>query len=195
MHVVRGTWAAPGSERCTRHHLEAFTDRRALNRRRRLCGCGAQPDPGYRTCARCRVWAWWSKRCQRHPELRLDYRQTRFAAGYCDHGNAARAAALAREAERDRLARLELNALLEIEEAERELKILMRMNREFMGGVRRRTIAARACLPTVPGRASPPTESRGVVAAASPPLRQHDLKTTKILDGFRWKEKRQHRDY
>ena len=54
----------------------------------------------------------------------------------------ARAAALAREVERDRLARLELNALLEIEEAERELKILMRMNREFMGGVRRRRVGS-----------------------------------------------------
>ena len=45
--------AAPGSDRCARHHLVAFTDRRALNRRRQWCGCGAQPDPGYRTCARC----------------------------------------------------------------------------------------------------------------------------------------------
>ena len=59
-------------------------------------GCGAQPDPGYRTCARCRVWAWWAKRCQRNPALRLDYRTTRFVAGCADHGNAARAA---REAE------------------------------------------------------------------------------------------------
>ena len=83
--------AAPGSDRCALHHLEAFTHQRALNRRRRLCGCGAHPDPGYRTCARCRVWAWWSKRCQRHPELRLEYRTTQFAAGYCDHGDAARA--------------------------------------------------------------------------------------------------------
>ena len=170
------------------HHLEAFTDRRALNRRRRLCGCGAQPDPGYRTCARCRVWAWWSKRRQRHPELRLEYRTTRFAAGYCDHGNAARAvresglgdgsgarrkgyqllqkphiraviaarsaavlnhadqraeddarvAALTREVELDRLARLELTALLDLEEAERKQKLLMRLHHEVMAGGRYR---------------------------------------------------------
>ena len=84
--------AAPGSDRCALHHLEAFTQQRALNRRRRLCGCGAQPDPGYRTCAWCRVWSSWRKRCQRNPALRLDYRTIRFVAGYCDHGNAARAA-------------------------------------------------------------------------------------------------------
>ena len=83
--------AAPGSDRCTRHHLEAFTQQRALNRRRRLCGCGAQPDPGHRTCALCRTWAWWSKRCQRNPALRLDYRTQQFIRGYLDHGNAARA--------------------------------------------------------------------------------------------------------
>ena len=73
-------------------HLEAFTQQRALNRRRRLCGCGAQPDPGYRTCAWCRVWASWAKRRQRNPVLRLDYRTTQFVAGCADHGNAARAA-------------------------------------------------------------------------------------------------------
>ena len=175
--------AAPGSDRCALHHLEAFTQQRALNRRRRLCGCGAQPDPGYRTCAWCRVWAWWSKRRQRHPALRLDYRTTRFAAGYCDHGNAARAAreaglgdgsgarrkgyqllqkphvraaiaarsaavlnhadqraeddaraaALAREAEHDRLARLELTARLD-----RQQRILMRLHHEVMAGGRHR---------------------------------------------------------
>ena len=178
--------AAPGSDRCALHHLEAFTQQRALNRRRRLCGCGAQPDPGYRTCARCRVWAWWSKRRQRHPELRLDYRTTRFAAGYCDHGNAARAvreaglgegsgarrkgyqllqkpfiraaiaarsaavvnhvhqraeddarvAALTRDVELDRLARLELTALLDLEEAERKQKLLMRLHHMAGGGHR-----------------------------------------------------------
>ena len=179
--------AAPGSDRCALHHLEAFTQQRALNRRRRLCGCGAQPDPGYRTCARCRVWAWWAKRRQRNPALRLDYRTTRFGAGCADHGNAARAAreaklgtglgarrvgycllqkphvraaiadlkaailnrahqraedeeraaALAREAELDRLARLELTALLEIEEAERELKMLMSLGgpRDYWKGM------------------------------------------------------------
>ena len=84
--------AAPGSDRCALHHLEAFTQQRALNRRRRLCGCGAQPDLGYRTCAFCRTWAAWRKRCQRNPALRLDYRTTRFVAGCADHGNAARAA-------------------------------------------------------------------------------------------------------
>ena len=162
--------AAPGSDRCALHHLEAFTQQQALNRRRRLCGCGAQPDPGYRTCARCRVWAWWSKRRQRHPELRLDYRTTRFVAGYCDHGNAARAvresglgegsgarrkgyqllqkphvrAAISarsaavlnhadQRAELDRLARLELTALLKIEEAERRQWILIRLHHEAGG--------------------------------------------------------------
>ena len=75
----------------------------------------------------------------------------------------ARAAALAREAELDRLARLELTALLDREEAMREQRILMRMHHEFMGRrkaprrlARRRTIAARACLPPVPGRARTP---------------------------------------
>ena len=178
--------AAPGSDRCALHHLEAFTHQRALNRRRRLCGCGAHPDPGYRTCARCRVWAWWSKRCQRHPELRLEYRTTQFAAGYCDHGDAARAvreaglgegsgarrkgwqllqkphiraviaarsaavlnhahqraeddarvAAFTRDVELDRLARLELTALLDLEEAERKQKLLMRL--DHMAGGRHR---------------------------------------------------------
>ena len=184
--------AAPGSDRCALHHLEAFTQQRALNRRRRLCGCGAQPDPGYRTCAWCRVWASWAKRRQRNPALRLDYRTTRFVAGCADHGNAARAAreaklgtglgarrvgycllqkphvraaiadlkaailnrahqraedeeraaALAREAELDRLARLELTALLEIEEAERELKMLMRMHHEVIAGGRRHRVGS-----------------------------------------------------
>ena len=173
---------APGN------HLEAFTDRRALNRRRQWCGCGAQPDPGYRTCAFCRTWATWRKRCQRNPALRLEYRTTRFVAGYCDHGNAARAAreaglgegsgarrkgyqllqkpyiraaiadlkaavlnradqraeddaraaALTRDAEHDRLARLELTALLKIEEAERRQRILMRLHHEVMAGGRHR---------------------------------------------------------
>ena len=85
-------YAAPGSDRCTRHHLEAFTHQRALNRRRRLCGCGAQPDPGYRTCAWCRVWSSWRKRCKRHPELELSARTQQFVRGYLEHGNAARAA-------------------------------------------------------------------------------------------------------
>ena len=86
--------AAPGSDRCALHHLEAFTDRRALNRRRRLCGCGAQPDPGYRTCAFCagRLGDLVGKDASVNPALRFDYRSTRFVAGYCDHGNAARAA-------------------------------------------------------------------------------------------------------
>ena len=180
--------AAPGSDRCALHHLEAFTQQRALNRRRRLCGCGAQPDPGYRTCVFCRTWATWRKRCQRNPALRLEYRTTRFATGYCDHGNAARAAreaglgegsgakrkgwqllqkphiraaiaarsaavlnhahqraeddaraaALAREAELDRLARVELTALLDLEDAERKQKLLRRMHREVMHGGRYR---------------------------------------------------------
>ena len=113
---------------------------------------------------------------------------TRFAAGYCDHGNAARAAreaglgegsgarrkgyqllqkphvraaiaarsaavlnhahqraeddaraaALTRDAELDRLARLELTALLKIEEAERRQRILMRLHHEVMAGGRHR---------------------------------------------------------
>ena len=180
--------AAPGSDRCTRHHLEAFTQQRALNRRRQWCGCGAQPDPGYRTCALCRTWAWWSKRCQRNPALRLDYRTQQFIRGYLDHGNAARAvrdarlgegsgarrkgyqllqkphirtviaarsaavvnhdhqraeddarvAALTREVELDRLARLELTALLDLEEAERKQKLLMRLHHEVMAGGRYR---------------------------------------------------------
>ena len=50
---------------------------------------------GYRTCANCRVWASWLKRCQRKPELRLVYRTRQFVAGYVDHGNAARAARVA----------------------------------------------------------------------------------------------------
>ena len=180
--------AAPGSDRCALHHLEAFTHQRAINRRRRLCGCGAQPDPGYRTCANCRVWAWWSKRCQRNPALRLEYRTARFVAGYCDHGNAARAArdaglgegsgarrkgwqllqkphvraaiaarsaavvnhahqraeddaraaALTRDVELDRLARVELTALLDLEDAERKQKLLMRLHHEVMAGGRYR---------------------------------------------------------
>ena len=153
-----------------------------------------QPDPGYRTCARCRVWAWWSKRRQRNPALRLDYRTTRFVAGCADHGNAARAAreaglgdssgarrkgyqllqkpyiraaiadlkaavlnrahpraeddaraaALTRDAEHDRLARLELTALLEIEEADRQQRILMRLHHEVMAGGRQSRFA-RVC--------------------------------------------------
>ena len=84
--------AAPGSDRCALHHLEAFTHQRALNRRRRLCGCGVQPDPGYRTCAWCRVWSSWRKKCKRHPELELSARTQQFVRGYLEHGNAARAA-------------------------------------------------------------------------------------------------------
>ena len=38
--------ATPGSDRCDRHHLEAFTRQRKVNRQLGLCGCGAQPDPG-----------------------------------------------------------------------------------------------------------------------------------------------------
>ena len=203
--------AAPGSDRCALHHLEAFTQQRALNRRRRLCGCGAQPDPGYRTCAWCRVWSSWRKRCQRNPALRLEYRTTRFVAGYCDHGNAARAAreaglgegsgarrkgyqllqkphvraaiaarsaavlnhahqraeddaraaALTRDAELDRLARLELTALLKIEEAERRQRILMRLASRSRRKAprrlaRRRTIEVLACLPPVLWRACTP---------------------------------------
>ena len=53
-----------------------------------------------------------------------------------------RAAALAREAEHDRLARLELTALLEIEEAERELKMLMRMHHEVIAGGRRHRVGS-----------------------------------------------------
>ena len=175
--------AAPGSDRCALHHLEAFTHQRALNRRRRLCGCGAQPDPGYRTCAWCRVWSSWRKKCKRHPELELSARTQQFVRGYLEHGNAARAAraaefgtgpgarragykllrkpyiraaieemkaailnrahqraegeeraaALAREAERDRLARVELTALLDLEDAERRQRILMRLHHEAGG--------------------------------------------------------------
>ena len=178
--------AAPGSDRCALHHLEALTDRRTLNRRRRLCGCGAQPDPGYRTCALCRTWATWRKKCQRNPALRLDYRTQQFIRGYLDHGNAARAvresvlgegsgarrkgwqllqkphiraviaarsaavvnyahqraeddarmAALTRDVDLDRLARLELTALLDLEEAERKQKLLMRLHHMAGGGHR-----------------------------------------------------------
>ena len=85
------------SDRCDRHHLEAFTRQRKVNRQLGLCKCGARPeDPRFRTCAKCRVWASWRKRCQLNPALRLDYRTRQFVAGYVDHGNAARAV---REAE------------------------------------------------------------------------------------------------
>ena len=53
-----------------------------------------------------------------------------------------RAAALAREAELDRLVRLELTAQLEIEEAERELKMLMRMHHEVIAGGRRHRVGS-----------------------------------------------------
>ena len=62
-----------------------------MNGRRAFCGCGAQPDPGYRTCAYCRAWATWRKRVQRHPELRLAGQLQKFVHGYARHGNAARA--------------------------------------------------------------------------------------------------------
>ena len=176
-------YAAPGSDRCALHHLEAFT-----HRRRRLCGCGAQPDPGYRTCAWCRVWSSWRKKCKRHPELELSARTQQFVRGYLEHGNAARAAraaefgtgpgarrvgykllrkpyiraaieemkaailnhahqraeddaraaALTRDVELDRLARVELTALLDLEDAERKQKLLMRLHDEVMAGGRYR---------------------------------------------------------
>ena len=50
----------------------------------------------------------------------------------------ARAAALAREAELERLARVELTALLDLEDAERKQKLLRRMHREVMHGGRYR---------------------------------------------------------
>ena len=171
--------AAPGSDRCALHHLEAFTHQRALNRRRRLCGCGAQPDPGYRTCAWCRVWSSWRKKCKRHPELELSARTQQFVRGYLEHDNAARGARAAefgtglgarrkgyqllqkpyiraaieemkaailnrahQRAELERLARLELTARLEIEEAERELKMLMRMHHEVIAGGRRHRVGS-----------------------------------------------------
>ena len=54
-------------------------------------GCGAQPDPRFRTCANCRVWSSWLKRCQHNPALRLDHRTRQFIAGCVSHGNAAAA--------------------------------------------------------------------------------------------------------
>ena len=176
--------AAPGSDRCALHHLEAYTRLRAVNRQLGRCGCGADPDPGYRSCARCRVWSTYRKRCQRHPELRMEYETQQFIRAYRDHGNAARAvreaklgtglgarrkgyrllqkgyirakldelkaatldrerqqveedarsAALTREVELDRLARLELAALLEIDRADREQGLLIRLHREAMRG-------------------------------------------------------------
>ena len=38
--------AAPGSDRCALHHLEAFTDRRALNRRRRAVRVAHKGETG-----------------------------------------------------------------------------------------------------------------------------------------------------
>ena len=174
--------AAPGSDRCALHHLEAFTQQRALNRRRRLCGCGAQPDPGYRTCAWCRVWAWWAKRRQRNPAQRLDYRTTRFVAGCADHGNAARAAREAKLGTGLGARRVGYCLLQKphVRAAIADLKAAI-LNRARPRGsaarakdphaaaprshsrrkaprrlARRRTIAARACLPPVPGRARTP---------------------------------------
>ena len=175
--------AAPGSDRCALHHLEAFTQQRALNRRRRLCGCGAQPDPGWRTCARCRVWAWWAKRRQRNPALRLEYRTTRFVAGCADHGNAARAA---REAKlgtglgaRRKGYQLLQKPYIRAAIADLKAAVLNRADQRAEGDARaaatdphaaasrsrrkaprrlarRRTIEVRACLPPVPGRARTP---------------------------------------
>ena len=85
-------YAAPGSALCKQHHLADLTRQRSIKRRRGLCGCGAQPDPGYRTCARCRSWATWRKRGQRNPALRLVYETQQFIVAYLEHGNAARAA-------------------------------------------------------------------------------------------------------
>ena len=174
--------AAPGSDRCALHHLEAFTRQRALNRRRRLCGCGAQPDPGYRTCAFCRTWATWRKRCQRNPALRLEYRTTRFVAGYCDHGNAARAAREAGLGDGSGARRKGYQLLQKpyIRAAIADLKAAV-LNRAARNRgsraaatdphaaasrswrkaaprrlARRRTIEVRACLPPVPGRARAP---------------------------------------
>ena len=180
--------AAPGSDRCALHHLEAYTRQRSINRQLGLCGCGAHPDPGYRTCARCRTWATYRKRCQRHPELCMVYETQQFIRAYLDHGNAARAArdagigtglgarrvgycllqhpyirarlddlkaatldrerqqveedervaALTVEVESDRLDRVELAALLELEEAERKQKLLGRVHQEVMRGGRYR---------------------------------------------------------
>ena len=86
------SYAVAGSALCKQHHLEDLTRRRSINRRRGLCGCGAQPDPGYRTCAWCRTWATWRKKGQRHPELRLVYETQQFCRAYLEHGCAARAA-------------------------------------------------------------------------------------------------------
>ena len=126
--------ATPGSDR---HHLEAFTRQRKVNRELGLCGCGAQPDPGYRTCANCRVWASWLKRCQRKPELRLVYR-TRQAVG-------------AERAARNRGSR----ARAQNSHAD-EPRIHGRRKAAPRGLARRRTIAPGACLPPVQRRARPP---------------------------------------
>ena len=69
----------------------------AKQRRPRVCRehhrperkCMAMATPGSDRCALHHLKAFTR---QRNPALRLDYRQTRFVAGYCDHGNAARAA-------------------------------------------------------------------------------------------------------
>ena len=103
--------AAPGSDRCALHHLEAFTHQRALNRTP-----DTAPVPGVGS----------GRAGEKNASAILNRAHQRAE-------REERAAALAREAERDRLARLELTALLEIEEAERRQRILMRLHHEAGG--------------------------------------------------------------
>ena len=117
--------AAPGSERCTRHHLEDLH-----------AATGSQPPPpvvrmrrslGARRVGYCLL---------QKPHVRAAIADLKAAILNRAHQRAEdeeQAAALAREAELDRLARLELTARLEIEEAERRQRILMRLHHEAGG--------------------------------------------------------------
>ena len=42
---------------CLHHAGRVWNARKAANRAAGLCACGANPTPGFRTCARCREWA------------------------------------------------------------------------------------------------------------------------------------------
>ena len=50
---------------CLRHAGAVWNARKAANRAAGLCACGAEPDPGYRTCARCRERARFDRRIAR----------------------------------------------------------------------------------------------------------------------------------
>ena len=76
-----GTGKAPGAARCwqcrgtgtvrlcRRHAFEALRAIRRRNRRRGLCGCGAERTPGFKSCQRCRG-SNSARQCRRRAKVR-----------------------------------------------------------------------------------------------------------------------------